>query len=83
MDISSLFGSIADVAEKVAATIFPGATEAIEAGKAVIGLANTAKTTFAEHDPAVLNAAIDKLRPLVNADVDAEIAELRGTGGTG
>jgi hypothetical protein len=78
MDIKSLFGSIATVAEKVAASIFPGATEAIEAGKAVLHLADTAKATFAEHDPAVLNAAIDNLRPLVNAHVDAEIAELRG-----
>lgn len=78
MNITALFNDIAKVAEKVAAAIVPGADKAIEAGKAVLGLIDTTKATFATHDPAVLNAAIDTLSAKVNAEVDDEIKALRG-----
>lgn len=79
MNITTLFADIAAVAEKVAASILPGVPETIAAGQAVVKLITTAKDTFAQHDPAVLDAQLDALIPLVNADVDDAIAALRGT----
>lgn len=78
MSIGVIFKDIAAVAEKVAESIVPGADKAIEAGKAVLALINSAKVTFATQDPTVLDAAIDTLEAKVNSDVDQAIKDLEG-----
>ncbi len=72
MDIGKLIA----VVETVAATIVPGASAAIAAGKAVLSLVQSVRPTLASDDATALDAALPALLAKMNADVDQALKDL-------